>query len=231
MTLITIRSLALVTFLLFSVHVFSGEKNRIQNPIYGIDISHYQGKLVNELTQAEKLNFIICKATQGVTFTDPDFLFNWRNIKRQGYIRGAYHFYMAGDTPEDQAAHFINTVKLQSRDIAPVVDIEEASLAEAYSPTSMTNDILKFLSILESHYNRTPIIYTNYLFAQQYLSDSVFGNYPLWIADYVSKDQPQIPSAWKEKGYTFWQRSESYKIDSEESDFDFFNGSINELTF
>ena len=47
----------------------------------GIDISKYQGDEVAMLNKhKDALSFIICKATEGVTFTDPDFIMNWKLI-------------------------------------------------------------------------------------------------------------------------------------------------------
>jgi lysozyme len=61
--------------------------------VCGIDISKFQGNEINQLNkQTDQLTFIICKATEGITYTDPDFKTNWPMIQSKGYVRGAYHF-------------------------------------------------------------------------------------------------------------------------------------------
>ena len=76
------------------VENIGSKKYKKQPKIYGIDISMYQGKEVGEIHKKnDSLGFIICKATEGITYTDPDFSYNWKNIKEKSFIRGAYHFY------------------------------------------------------------------------------------------------------------------------------------------
>ena len=62
--------------------------------VYGIDVSDFQGDEVDFLDkQKDSLSFVICKATEGITYTDPEFQNNWKTIPEKGFIRGAYHFY------------------------------------------------------------------------------------------------------------------------------------------
>ena len=49
--------------------------------VYGIDISSYQGDEVRFINaHKDSLGFIICKATQGAYYTDPDFTKNSKDI-------------------------------------------------------------------------------------------------------------------------------------------------------
>lgn len=196
---------------------------------YGIDISHYQGDLVDRIQKKDTLHFVVCKATQGVTYTDPDFRSNWKAIKSEGLIRGAYHFYMFADDPAEQADHFIESIEdIETSDIAPVVDVEEGGLAKSINAGKMQSDLKAFLKLLESKFNRKPIIYCDPSFANRYLNDSFFGDYPLWLADYT-KGQPRVPNAWKSKGYLIWQKSGSYTTLSATVDLDVFHGKLKDL--
>ena len=80
--------------------------------VYGIDISKYQGDEVDLLNKKkDSLSFIICKATEGITYTDPKFHQNWQLISAKKFIKGAYHFYRCQDDPIKQAAHYLNTIQ------------------------------------------------------------------------------------------------------------------------
>jgi len=198
---------------------------------YGIDISHYQGDVVKTLNSSDHLHFVICKATQGMTYIDPDFKSNWNMIKEQGLIRGTYHFYVSQDDPTKQAAHFVSTLSdLSASDIAPVLDIEQGSMSSSVSSERMEKDILIFLKAVEDKTGRKPILYTDYSFAQENFKNSELAEYDLWLAEYSSAEQPKIPDLWKEKGYKIWQKSESYNLDSEKTDYDEHNGSLEDLT-
>ncbi len=79
--------------------------------VYGIDISQYQGKEAFDInSKKDSLGFIICKATEGETYVDPDFQKNWGQITKDGFVRGAYHFYRSVDNPVSQANFFAKTI-------------------------------------------------------------------------------------------------------------------------
>lgn len=206
-------------------------KNSTDTVLYGIDISRYQGNLVTDITTSDGLHFAICKATQGVTYVDPDFRLNWNTITEKGLIRGAYHFYICSDDPVQQAQHFSNTINdIQKDDIAPVLDIEQGSMSSTTNVTQMQKDILTFLQNVEKQTGRKPILYTDYAFAQQYLMSPAFAVYDLWLAEYSGAPEPKVPEAWKAKGFKIWQKSDSYDVNSQQIDYDVHFGTVAELT-
>jgi len=230
--------LAIVVLLTLGIHlpaIEPGQGDQIAAPgqpgfVYGIDIAHYDGDVVNHLSQRDEIEFAICKATEGVTYTDPDFGTNWEVLDSKGLIRGAYHFYRSNDPPIDQARLFLKTCgDLRPIDLPPILDIEASSVVDPFDPEQFKKDVLAFLQFIESQTQRKPIIYTGFNFGQQYLGDASFARYPLWIAEYSKSPEPKIPFSWKGVGYAFWQRSESYRLDSREVDFDVFQGNKSRL--
>lgn len=196
---------------------------------YGIDISHYQGDVIQLMASTDSLHFVIAKATEGTGYIDPDFRSNWREIKDKGLIRGAYHFYRFGDDPVKQAQHFTDQIKdIEFSDISPIVDVEGGSLGQNISKAKMNTDLMKFLQYLETATKRKPIIYTNTSFSNEYLTNTAFSNYQLWLAEYT-KGQPRVPELWKNSGYLLWQKSQNYNDYSITTDFDLFHGRLNEL--
>jgi lysozyme len=194
--------------------------------ITGIDISHFQGNEVDYLNKKGKqLDFIICKATEGVTYTDPDFKSNWDMIKQQGFVRGAYHFYHCADDPTQQANNYLTAIgNLSSTDFPPIVDFEENSIDQGCSKSTIQKNLLQFLTILEQKTGRKPILYTDTNIGNSEISDPSFANYPLWIADYNPGNTPTVPSVWKNVSWTLWQKTQSYSLDTYTNDFDVFNG-------
>lgn len=236
---LTISTISLALLLLISQQSFSDTENNIRqnksnktSTFYGIDISHFQGDLMQALNNNSNFTFIIAKATQGVDTIDSDFKSNWESIKNKGYIRGAYHFYMIDDDPEKQANFFASQINdIQKDDIPPIVDIEPLSLSgKSISPDSLQKKLLAFLNTLETKLNRKPMIYTGYNFAQKYLNNTLFSQYDLWLAEYSGSSKPKVPDTWSKKGFKIWQKSDSYHVNSIETDFDEYIGSKEGLT-
>ncbi len=197
---------------------------------HGIDISHFQGDIVQKLDAGDSLRFAICKATQGEYFVDPDFRMNWNLIKEKGMIRGTYHFYDCSVDPVKQANHFTSQASdISKMDIAPILDIEQGSMTSSVSGEQMVEDILVFLQTVEKTLDRQPILYTDYAFAQEYLKDPALSKYNLWLAEYSGKEKPFIPNLWKEKGFKIWQKSDTYSAHSTQLDFDVYFGDLYNL--
>lgn len=202
-----------------------------QSFVYGVDISHFENDQIDFINKhKDSLSFIICKATEGITYTDPDFFQNWKMIKKSSLIRGAYHFYRSDDDPLVQAAHFFNTISdIESVDIPPIIDFEGGGIDKSQSVDEIQSALLTFLNEIENKSSRKPIIYTNITIGNEYLNIPAFAVYPLWIADYNGKKKPNLPITWKNKGWLIWQRTSKYGIDNTTDDFDIFNGSQLEL--
>lgn len=198
---------------------------------YGIDISKGQGNEIDKLNaKTDSLSFIICKATEGVTYTDPTFANNWATIPQKGFIRGAYHFYHTADDPTEQATFFVNTLKgLNKSDIAPVLDFESGGIAPGKTVEQIQEELMVFLQAVEQKSGRKPIIYTNVNIGNQYLNKPEFAAYALWIAYPAEVAEPELPTAWASKGWSLWQKSWKYEIAGYTDDFDRYNGNLAEL--
>ena len=200
-------------------------------PVYGIDISHHQNNEIDSIIKStDGLSFIICKATEGVTYTDPKFLKNWKTIKDHKFLRGAYHFYRCEDDPLTQATFFLEAISdIKNTDIPPIIDFEEGGNDQSQSVEKIQSALRIFLNEIEKQLKCKPIIYTDLNTGNKYLNKSDFSDYPLWIANYNGKDSPNLPDTWKNKGWLIWQKSSSYKIDSLNNDFDVFNGNLSDF--
>ena len=201
-----------------------------QTHVLGIDVSDNVGSVNWAEVAAAGYPFAFVKATDGVSYSRVGYFYeNWPKMKAAGIIRGAYHFYESGDDPVAQANYFASVLAKAGRlgrdDLPPVLDFERA--------TSGAN-VLKFLEALKAKTGRTPIIYVNESFASSYLTDPVFAEYPLWLAEY-GVSTPKVPTTWANAGksWTFWQNSEGGTVPgvsgAGQTDLDKFNGSLSDL--
>lgn len=188
-------------------HSFSGfmpETVKKYN-IHGIDISHHQ-RDINWKVVAEnhslKVDFCFMKATEGITFKDTRFVENWAGSNIAGIRRGAYHFYITSADPRQQALNYIQSVKLEGGDMAPVLDFEQETSSK--SVATVRQNLKTWLKIIERHYGISPIIYTNTHLFNKYIKGN-FDDYPFWIANYNTTN---IHNEVSHQNLKFWQYSE-----------------------
>ncbi len=206
----------------------------LPSQIHGIDISKHQGSLIDQIINNDSVSFIFCKATEGKNYVDPSFLHNWEKAKQNDIPRGAYHFYKINRDPIEQAKHFVNMLKgFDKTDLPPVLDIEKDCIPKGFEidPIQLQQDLLQFLTKVESLTERRPIVYTSLSFANEFLQNDAFSKYPLWLAAYTKKQTPTLPKIWKSTGWTFWQKSGGTdSLHHIATDYDVFNGDLQSLS-
>lgn len=194
--------------------------------VYGIDISRHQGEIDWEQLKKENpsdapVTFVYIKATEGSDFTDKNFKENFAQAKKNGFTRGAYHYFSTKSSGLAQAGMYINTVKLEKGDLPPVVDVEETPKDKR----QFIQELKIFIAKIEEHYGVKPIIYSYNKYKRRYLSDAYFNKYPFWIAHYyVTSLDPDIE-------WLMWQCSDIGEIPGikENVDINIFNGNIEQF--
>lgn len=193
---------------------------------FGFDISHYQKKediKWDSLTIANdgiKLDFVVMRATMGNRKKDKHFDDFWETSKKNELIRGAYHFYRADEDPVMQANNYLESVKLESGDLRPVLDIERVPRRK--SQEKFIEDLKVWLKIVEDKYGEKPIIYTYYYYYKDHLKGE-FDDYPLWLANYNDVMVPSPDDDWK-----LWQFTEKgiVKGINTKVDLNIYNGNL-----
>jgi len=198
---------------------------RHKDKVYGIDVSHYQGKIDWPVVKAENtaipLGFVFMRATMGED-TDGEFTTNWEAAKAQGFLRGAYHYYRPDENSLAQANSFIKQVKLSIGDLPPVLDIEK--IPNKQSMDSLCSGLKRWLDKVEKHYGMKPIIYSGESFYTDFLKEE-FEGYQLWIANYnFFEDKIQ-------KDWLIWQFTDKATLNGIEGtvDVNIYNGSRDDL--
>ncbi|MFT3748692.1 MAG: GH25 family lysozyme [Agriterribacter sp.] len=190
--------------------------------IHGIDVSHHQdvidwGEVKSMNIEEMRLGFAFIKATEGLINVDRMFKRNWFKAREEGVTRGAYHFFLATKSGKKQAENFIAQVNLEPGDLPPVLDVEQLY---GVKPKDLRIRVKEWLTTIETYYKVKPIIYTNVDFYDHYLGKE-FDEYPLWVAHYLQPQKPRIKRVW-----TFWQHSETGRVNGIDNrvDFNVFNG-------
>ena len=177
------------------------------NNFKGVDISHYN-KVYDWDEVKTNSKFVIIKSTEGGKFIDPKFSSNWKNAKKNGIIRGAYHFFSPKISAEKQFLNFKNTVKLLPGDLPPILDVELKEID--------MNEVNKWLKLAEEYYGVKPIIYSDYFIFKVFMDGKV-DNYKLWI--HINEKYHVKPS-FNNYDCIMWQYSHTGKIPGIKGDVD-----------
>lgn len=188
--------------------------------VRGVDVSHYQGRTDWRGLADAECAFTFIKATEGRTYTDPEFRRNWSGAARAGIRRGAYHLGHPRNDPHGDADHFLSVVGPGRGDLL-VLDYE---VDDGEPPDHCARWAASWLKRVKAWGGITPIVYTFPNFAHTGHCDGL-GGWPLWIASYRST--PDVPAPWKT--WVFWQYTSTGRLGPHRGDLDYFNGSLAEL--
>lgn len=195
--------------------------------IHGIDVSRWQERIdwqrvAKMRDNGIRLQFAFIKATEGEKLVDPYFTRNWRQSRKNGLLRGAYHYFSPSVSASVQARLFLQTVDFEQGDLPPVLDVEERG---NLSVKELRKRVSQWLKMVEKSTGKKPIIYSGSVFYQENLA-GYFEEYPWWIAHYYQRRPDSGARAWR-----FWQHSDRGRVDGINSavDFNVFNGTMKEL--
>ena len=201
--------------------------SKAKYPVFGVDVSHYQGDIDWSALESQGVRFTFIKATEGSGHIDESVRENLAGSAQTGIKRSCYHFFSFDSPGETQAQNFISAVGSEEIDMPPVVDIEYYGDKALHKPTQEeTEAILRpLLEQLEAYYGCKPIIYTTLPMYIRYIR-SGFTDYPLWIRSVTF--EPDLMN-WK-----FWQYDDKGQLDGyfgEEPciDFNVYNGTESEF--
>lgn len=181
---------------------------RRERRIEGIDVSHWEGDIDFQEVKRAGIRFVYMKASEGVSYIDPDFERNYREARKARLKIGFYHYVTAGSEEEAraQARHFADVIWGKVYHGCPVMDFE--------SFDSLTKDQINdistaFLQELREVTGKRVAIYSDANNATNTF-DERLAVYPLWIADY-GVARPDMRNHWKR--WAGWQYTDAGRVE------------------
>ncbi len=204
-----IMAAAIIPAELFFNGVIRIEPSRSEYPVRGVDVSSYQGEIDWKVLSEQDIDFVFIKATEGSSFVDRNFEYNYSEAIKTRLRVGAYHFFSYESSGETQADNFIGAVHKTENMLPPVVDVEFYGDYEKnpLSREEVSAELQKCLDRLEEYYDIKPIIYATSRSYSRYLSGE-YEDYDIWIRSVIS-----VPHFQDGRKWTFWQYSDKGKLD------------------
>ena len=199
-------------------------------PLHGIDISGWQEGI--QLSNV-KFDFMIAKATEGLTYVDDCCDIFIQECKRLGKLFGFYHFARPINDAVTEADFFIKNTKGYFNDGIPVLDWEAENKW----------DVAWAKRWLDRVFQQTGV--RPYIYMSEYVENSYDwtpvseANYKIWVAKYRDNDpdynydmsksgvMPYVKN-WKNGDFIMWQWTSSGRLDGYDGnlDCDYFCGSV-----
>ncbi|MCD9595222.1 lysozyme [Streptomyces sp. 8ZJF_21] len=179
--------------------------------VEGVDVSSHQGNVNWSTLWSSGVRFAYVKATEGTSYTNPNFTQQYNGSYNVGMIRGSYHFALPNNsTGAAQANYFVDHGGGWSKDgktLPGALDMEYnpyGATCYGLSASAMVNWIKSFSSTYKSRTGRDPVIYTSTSWWKTCTGNSAaFGGInPLWIPRYGSS-VGELPAGWG--FHTIWQ--------------------------
>ena len=170
-------------------------------PVWGVDVSEYQGRVDWQALQGQGVRFAFIRATEGSGWQDEQFAANWQGARQAGIPAGAYHFFSFDSPADTQADNFLAALDGQPGQLPPVVDIELYGDYKQSPPDAerVLPQLEELLDRLEQADGRKPILYTTRAAYRLYLQDRL-PEYQVWIRDILKKPRLEDGRDW-----LFWQ--------------------------
>jgi len=153
-----------------------------------IDISNWQNGIdLAVLFRENTLDGVVIKATGGTSYKNPEFDGWARWLYENRKFMGAYHYCreLTGNpgSPEAEARHFYNVVKLYIGNIVLAADFEADNSDAFQKGTAWLKEFLDALSDLSGV---RPLVYCSQSVTQMFnFNEIVRSGYQLWMAQYA----------------------------------------------
>ena len=178
--------------------------------LHGIDTASYQAGLNYSRVP---MDFAIIKATQGTTYTNPDYVRAINQARKANRLIGTYH-YAAGGNPEAEADFFLSIAHAVIGSAILCLDWEGEQ-----NPKFGKEDVSWCKRFCDRVHQKTGVrcfIYMSKSVCRAHDWTPVAKDYPLWCAQYASNSKTGYqPDPWTDnKGFGAWAAPTIYQYSS-----------------
>lgn len=152
-----------------------------------IDISHWETVTDFKALKKAGIQAVICKATEGLYYTDDTYTRYVKEAREAGLLVGAYHF-GTSENVEDQVNRFLARVGRSNTDVLLALDWEPNPRGRNWTMT--LEQAKQFCTLIFEKTGRWPVLYSGHTVKEALgfkHKDPVLANCRLWIAHYSEK--------------------------------------------
>ncbi len=165
--------------------------------VLGVDVYSGNGTINWNLVHGAGYTFAYAKATEGIGYTDSQYLNYAVNGVNAGMKMGAYHFARPDLNPSNagaiaEANSFLSVASpyITTCELPPALDLEGSYLTTSFTSAQLTSWVQNWMNTVQSATGVTPVIYIG-ASTVSFLNSSL-NVYPLWRDELTSS--PSAPT-------------------------------------
>lgn len=202
-----------LALLLYLGIVHINNPSKVKYPVAGVDVSAYQGRVDWDILSEQNIDFAYIKATEGSTFKDSCFEYNWKAASKTDLRIGAYHFFSFESSGEKQATNFIDSVDAIPEMLPPVIDVEyygKYKNADSIDVSEIRVELRNMINILKEEYGVNPVLYVSEETYNTIVTQE-FSDCDIWYRSVYGKIGGGVE-------WTFWQYSNRHRLNGYEGE-------------
>lgn len=174
------------------------------NAIEGIDVSEFQGDINFKEVKDYGIEIVYIRSSASHSYVDAKFEENYRNAKENNLKIGFYHYVTARNENEakEQARFFATVIAGKEADCRLAMDFETF---RGLTKEEINKIARIFLETLKELTDKELVIYSDAYNAKSTFEESLFKDYPLWLAEY-GVEKPEA------KEFIGWQYTDEGRI-------------------
>jgi GH25 family lysozyme M1 (1,4-beta-N-acetylmuramidase) len=200
-------------------------------PVQGVDVYSGNGSINWVQVKAAGYAFAWAKATEGVGYTDSEYLNYAANGVSAGLKMGAYHFARPDLNPTNagavsEANYFLSVAQtyIISCELPPALDLEGSYLETDFTSAQLTAWVQNWMTTVQTATGIKPVLYIGSSTCS-YLNSSL-NTYPLWRDD-LSNTPPANIGVWTTWAINQYSWTGTVPgITGSQTDMNIFNGNI-----
>jgi GH25 family lysozyme M1 (1,4-beta-N-acetylmuramidase) len=215
----------------YSKLVWRDTSGTVPIQIIGVDVYSGNGTINWTQVKAAGYSFAYAKATEGVGYTDSQYLNYAVNGVNAGMKMGAYHFARPDLNPTNagaiaEANYFLSVAQpyIISCQLPPSLDLEGSYLTTSFTSAQLTAWVQNWMTTVETATGIKPVLYIG-ASTVSYLNSSL-NTYPLWRDELTGSPSPAtnlgVWTTWAFNQYSWTGTVPG--IAGSQTDLNFFNG-------
>ncbi|MGN1114602.1 MAG: glycoside hydrolase family 25 protein [Oscillospiraceae bacterium] len=163
-------------------------------PIRGAFVDAELGTIDWKKFSGQNIKAVYIKATEGTSYKDRTFDYNWKHSAETTIYSGAYHVLNPAKSGKEQAEYFCKTIGDISGRLIPAVEVKLSGIYSVFAPSKETADknLKEFLDYVYNQYGVNSVIICNSRTYKKYVDSAFSDDYSVCYESFYKKPSDNV---------------------------------------